>query len=141
MNGTDEDLREKYLYAVAETENTRKRLERRFDDASRTMKKRLLVKFLPVLDNLERALAHPDSDELRAGLEATLRAFEAALQSEGVTPIATTGRPFDASIAEAVGTQPADGVDDETVVAETERGYRVDGDLLRPARVVVAKHA
>ena len=141
MNGTDEDLREKYLYAVAETENTRKRLERRFDDASRAMKKRLLAKFLPVLDNLERALAHPDSDELRAGLEATLRAFEAALQSEGVTPIATTGQPFDASIAEAVGTQPADGVDDETVVAETERGYRVDGDLLRPARVVVAKHA
>jgi molecular chaperone GrpE len=139
MNG-DEDLRAKYLYAVAETENTRKRLERRFDDASRTMKKRLLTKFLPVLDNLERALAHPDSAELRAGLEATLRAFEAALESEGVTPIATTGQPFDANVAEAVGTQPADGIDDETVVAETERGYRVDGDLLRPARVVVAKH-
>ncbi len=139
--GSDaEDLRAKYLYAMAETENTRKRLERRFDDASKALKKRLLLKFLPMLDNLERALAHPDSPELRAGLEATARAFQAALESEGVTPLETAGRPFDPQTAEAVGTRPADEVADETVVEEAERGYRVDGELLRPARVVVAKN-
>lgn len=136
-----EDYRTKYLYALAETDNVRKRLQRRADEAASTMKKRLLVKFLAVLDNLERALAHPDSEELRAGLDATLRSFEAALESEGVTRISTTGEPFDANVAEAIGTQTDDSVADETVIAETQRGYRVDDELLRPARVVVAKHA
>jgi molecular chaperone GrpE len=136
-----EDFRSKYLYAVAETENTRKRLQRRSDDAVRAVKKRLLVEFLPVLDNLERALAYDDSEGMRAGLDATLRAFEAALQREGVAPISTAGKPFDPTVAEAIATQPAAGVADETVIDEAQRGYTVDGELLRPARVVVAKNA
>jgi molecular chaperone GrpE len=138
-----EDFRAKYLYAVAENENTKKRLQRRSDDAVRAVKKRVLGKFLPVLDNLERALAYEDSEELRAGLAATLRGFEAALESEGVTPVVTagSGARFDPTVAEAISTQRAPDVDDETVLAETQRGYFVDDELLRPARVVVAKNA
>ena len=138
-----EDFRAKYLYAVAENENTKKRLQRRCDDAVRAVKKRVLTKFLPVLDNLERALRYDDSRELRAGLEATLRGFEAALESEGVTPVVTagSGAHFDPNVAEAISTQPAPDVADETVLSETQRGYFVDDELLRPARVVVAKNA
>ena len=135
-----EDLRAKYLYALAEVENTRKRLQRRSDEASHALKKRLLLKFLPVLDNLERSLAYDDSEELRAGLAATLRGFESALESEGVTPILTTGERFNPKVAEAIGTQPAEGVEDETVLAEAQRGYLVDDEVLRPAYVVVAKN-
>jgi molecular chaperone GrpE len=107
------------------------------------VKRRVLGKFLPVLDNLERALAYEDSEELRAGLAATLRGFEAALESEGVTPVVTagSGARFDPTVAEAISTQRAPDVDDETVLAETQRGYFVDDELLRPARVVVAKNA
>jgi molecular chaperone GrpE len=135
-----EDFRTKYLLATAEVENVKKRERRRSDDAARALKKRLLMRFLPVLDNLERAVAYEDSDDLRAGLGATLRGFASALESEGVAPIETTGQRFDASVAEAVGTQPAEGVEDETVLAQTQRGYRVDDELLRPARVIVAKN-
>lgn len=139
-DGEREDFRSKYLYALAEVENTRKRLERRADDSAQALKKRVLLKFLPVLDNLQRALAYGDSEELRAGLAATLRGFESALESEGVTPILTTGQRFDPRVAEAVGTQPAEGVEDETVLAEAQRGYLVDDQVLRPAYVVVAKN-
>lgn len=135
-----DDLRNKYLYALAEVENTRKRLERRAEDASQATKRRLLLRFLPVLDNLERSLAYDDSNELRAGLAATLRGFEAALRDEGVRPIVTTGQHFDPSVAEAVATQSAADVDDETILAEEQRGYRLDDEVLRPARVVVAKN-
>src|SRR3979411_982629 len=86
-----EDFRSKYLYAVAENENTKKRLQRRSEDAVRAVKRRVLGKVLPVLDTLERALAYDDSEELRRGLAATLRGFEAALESEGVTPVVTAG--------------------------------------------------
>jgi molecular chaperone GrpE len=138
---SESDFRTKYLFAAAEVENTKKRERRRAEDFARAMKKRVLLRFLPVLDNLERAVAHQDSEGMRAGLAATLRGFESALEDEGVAPILTTGQHFDPTIAEAVGTETAAGVDDDTVLAETQRGYLVDEELLRPALVIVAKNA
>ena len=135
-----EDLQSKYLRAMAEIENTKKRAQRRADDAARALKKRLLLKFLPVRDSLERSLKYDDSAELRAGLEATLRSFESALESEGVTPISTTGQRFDPNVAEAIGTERVLDAPNGTVLAEAQRGYRVDNEVLRPARVVVAKN-
>ncbi|MDB5028292.1 MAG: grpE [Candidatus Eremiobacteraeota bacterium] len=134
-----EDFRNKYLLASAEVENTRKWMQRRSDDATQASRKKLLLKFLPVLDNLERALAYEDSQDLRNGLAATLRGFETALQSEGVAPIETTGRRFDPSRAQAIETRPAEGVEDETVISEAQRGFVIGDDVLRPALVVVAK--
>jgi molecular chaperone GrpE len=134
-----EELRQKYLYAIAEMDNTRKRLERRSEDATRSCTRRLLLKFLPVRDNLERAMAYDDSEELRTGLAATLRGFDAALESEGVAPIETAGKRFDPNVAEAISTQHVEGVEDDTVLAQTQRGYRLGADVLRPAHVVVAK--
>ena len=135
-----EDFRSKYLYALAELENLRKRCERRADDMVFSARQRLLEKFLTVVDNLERAVKHPDPSQLRAGLEATLRVCETLLASEGVTPIRTAGQPFDPTVAEAVEIRAADDVPDETVVAEERRGYRSEGRVLRPAQVVVAKN-
>jgi molecular chaperone GrpE len=137
---SESDFRTKYLFAAAEVENTKKRERRRADDYARAMKKRVLLRFLPVLDNLERAVAHQDSQAMRAGLAATLRGFESALENEGVAPILTTGQHFDPTVAEAVGTETAEGVADDTVLAETQRGYLVDEELLRPALVIVAKN-
>src|SRR5689334_6267188 len=96
----------KFLYAMADFENYKKRIERQFADIATAGKRALLEKVLPVVDNLERALsAEADSAGLRTGVQSTLRGFEAVLASEGVKPFSTVGKPFDPALAEAIGTQ------------------------------------
>ena len=95
-----------------------------------------------MLDNLQRAIeSNAGGDTLRGGVEQTLRGFEAVLSSEGVKAIEVRGEPFDPHVAEAMGTAPADGMADDTVVEVTEKGYKLGDELLRPAKVIVAKHA
>ncbi len=62
------------------------------------------------------------------------------LASEGVKPITVKGEPFDPKVAEAIGTQQADGVAEDTVLEEAQKGYTLGGELLRPARVIVVKN-
>ncbi len=133
----------KFLYAMADFENYKKRVERQLADISLAGKKSVLKKFLPVLDNLERALTYdPGSDGLRGGLQATLRGFESVLESEGVKSVSLKGAPFDPKIAEAIGTQPAPaGVADDTVLEEAARAYVMGDDVLRAGQVIVAKSA
>ena len=135
-----EDFRQKYLYAMAEIENVRKRAQRQSEETVQAFKRRLLLRLLPVLDNLQRALAFRDSDEMREGLAATLRGFEEALEGEGVRPILTTGERFDPNLAEAIGTERVLDEQNDTVLAEAQRGYLLGRDLLRPARVIVVKN-
>ena len=139
-NARADEFQQKFLYALADFENYKKRIQRQSDDLAQAFKKRLLSKFLPVLDNLERALGHQESEGLRNGLDATLKGFEAVLASEGVKPLSTKGEPFDPRVAEAIGTQRAEGVANDTVVVEAQRGYALGDDLLRPAQVIVAKN-
>jgi len=133
------ELRDKHLHAVAELENARKRAER---DAAAQVASRVRAfsaRLLEVADNLERALAYaPAGDALRPGVEATLQQLQSALRQEGVEPIAVAaGAPFDPQLHEAIAGHPAN-VERETVAEVTQTGYTFDGQLLRPARVVVA---
>ncbi|MFN2459267.1 MAG: nucleotide exchange factor GrpE [Candidatus Velthaea sp.] len=136
-----EDNYNKFLYAMADFENYKKRMERQIGDIALAGKKSVIAKFLPVLDNLERALTYDTENEgLKGGLQATLRGFENALASEGVKAVSLKNRPFDPKLAEAIGTQPApDGVADETVLEEAAKAYVMGEDILRPAQVIVAK--
>ena len=131
----------KFLYAMADFENYKKRVERQLAEISLAGKKSVLKKILPVLDNLERALTYdPGSEGLRGGLQATLRSFESVLESEGVKGVSLKGAPFDPKLAEAIGTQPApQGVADDTVLEEAARAYLIGEDVLRPGQVIVAK--
>ena len=132
----------RFLYAMADFENYKKRIERQLSEISLAGKKSVLVKILPVLDNLERALGFEDSEALRGGLQATLRTFESALAGEGVKGVSLKGQPFDPKLAEAIATQPPpDGVDDDTVLDEARKAYTIGEDVLRPGQVVVAKSA
>lgn len=134
----------KYLLAMADFENYKKQMERRVLMIVSDRRKSVLLRFLPVLDNLERALQFNASgdDKLRGGIEQTLKGFESVLNSEGVKAIDVKGKPFDPRVAEAIGTLPAaDGVADDTVVEVAEKGYTLDDELLRPAKVLVAKNA
>jgi molecular chaperone GrpE len=135
-----EDNYNKFLYAMADFENYKKRIERQLADISLAGKKSVLTKVLPVLDNLERAVAFEDSDGLRGGLQATLRMFENALAGEGVKSVSLKGLPFDPRLAEAIATQPApEGVADDIVLDEACKAYTIGDEVLRPAQVVVAK--
>lgn len=134
----DERLSE-LAYARAEIDNVRKRALRTADDRVTYARKQLLAKFLPVLDNLQRALAFEDGEGLRGGLNATLKSFEGILSSEHISTIDTVGKPFDPHVAEAIATRETAEHDDDVVVEDVQRGYRLGEDLLRPAMVIVAK--
>jgi molecular chaperone GrpE len=142
-NTRADDNYNKFLLAMADFENYKKRMQRDMDSIVTAHRRRLLERFLPVLDNLERALQFnggAGGEKLRFGVEQTLRGFESVLSAEGVKPIDVKGKPFDPRVAEAIGTLPAkDGVEDDTVLEVAEKGYTIGDELLRAAKVIVAK--
>ena len=141
-NARADENYDKFLLAIADFDNYRKRMQRDIDSVVASRHRMLLERLLPVLDNLQRALeSNADGATLRGGLEQTLRGFEAVLASEGVKPIEVRGEPFDPRVAEAVGTAPSSGAADDTVVEVAEKGYTLGTELLRPAKVIVAKRA
>ena len=141
-NAKADDNYQKFLLAMADFENYKKRMQRDIESIVTGHRRKLLERFLPVMDNLERALQFDQSggEKLRGGIENTLRGFEAVLASEGVKAIEVKDKPFDPRIAEAIGTMPApDGIADDVVLEVAEKGYTIGEELLRPAKVLVAK--
>lgn len=150
----EQDWREQALRAQAEMDNYRKRQQRWAQDQIEAERHRLLGAYLQVVDDLERALAAPAVDDapphqgtalrngagLRAGVELTHRAAMQFLQREGVEPIEARYQPFDPNWHEAVATtgRNGSGLPSGTVLEVLETGYRLDGRLLRPAKVIVA---
>ncbi|MBV9149371.1 MAG: nucleotide exchange factor GrpE [Candidatus Eremiobacteraeota bacterium] len=129
------------LLAMADFENYRKRVERHRAESGLAARRALLRQLLPVIDNLERALAFEDASEgLRGGVQQTLKGFESVLAAEGVSAIPDlTGEPFDPKVADAIETRAADSVPDDTVIEQTQKGYMLGDQVLRPAKVIVAK--
>lgn len=126
----------------AELENTKKRLEKRFETEAAQYRQALLREMLPLADHLRAALQHSTAGgqeaSLRQGVELTLRAFHSTLQKYGVVPLDPTGEPFDPSLHEAVGQIQSEGVPSGHVAKVVQTGYTIDGELLRPAQVIVA---
>jgi len=142
MKAKADENYQKYLYAVADLENYKKRIERQFADIALQGKKVFLEKLLPIVDNLERALKVSDNVEaLHAGVMQTLRGFETVLAHEGVKAIELVGKPFDPLYAEAIGTLETTDVAENTVVEEVQKAYTIGDDVLREAKVIVAKPA
>jgi molecular chaperone GrpE len=121
----------------------RARLMKTLEDRGKQAQFNFLTALLPVLDNLNLAVAASETDpsveHLRDGVIGTARSFERALIDVGVEPIASIGTPFDPQMHEAVDMKPTDADQDGTVTAEYTRGYRFGDKLLRPARVQVGK--
>ena len=133
---------EQYLRAVAELDNVRKRAQREIEAANRYGLERFAAELLPVKDSLELAVqnaARGDADSLREGQEATLKLLSRALERLGITPIDPLGEPFDPERHEAMMTQESDTAEPNSVLKVVQPGYELNGRLLRPARVVVAK--
>jgi molecular chaperone GrpE len=137
-----QEWRDRALRLQADMDNYRRRQRRLAQEEIQTERERLLSGFLPVLDDLERALASSTGDAkgLRHGVELTHRVATQMLQREGVERIEAGGHPFDPAWHEAVATVRRNGtqMDLDTVVQVMEPGYRMGDRLLRPAKVVVA---
>jgi molecular chaperone GrpE len=132
-------MREKYLHALADFDNYRKRTERERAETARTAQAEPLRGFLGVVDNLDRALnAGGSQGDLKAGVQMILRQTEDLLRRFGVEPVAALGQPFDPALHEAVVRFEDAAVDQPTVSEEFQKGYRYHGRLLRPAMVKVA---
>jgi len=136
------EAQDRYLRALADFDNFRRRVAREREEWRRLAQEELLREILPVLDNFDRALAAepaPGADGgFRAGVELIHRDFLKALERIGVRPYGAVGEPFDPQRHEAVGRVERADVADQTVVHETQRGYLFHERVLRPARVVVA---
>jgi len=136
--------RDEYLDGLqrlkAEFENYRRRTRQEAQEASEYAKKALLTEFLPVLDNLERALAaaeHHEEGKVLAGVRMTQGQFLDLLKKHGVEPIDPLGQPFDPAFHDAMLSQPA-AEPEGTVFAVLEKGYRLGERIVRPARVAVS---
>ena len=131
-----------YLRAVAETDNVRKRAQRDVEAASRYAIERFAGELLEVRDSLELGIAAGSSAEparLLEGMEATLRLLNRAFEKSGLSVIDPAGQPFNPEFHEAMATQPSADQPPGTVLAVVQKGYVLNGRLLRPARVLVAR--
>lgn len=130
---------ERYLRLRADFDNFRKRVERERSEIGRYALIEPLRDLLPVVDNLERALAAPgEAGDLRRGVEMILRQLHDVLRRLGLAAVPAVGSRFDPSVHEAVSQEESEAVAVPTVVAELQRGYRLHERLLRPALVRVA---
>jgi molecular chaperone GrpE len=133
---------ERALRTMAEFDNARKRAERERLEHTRFANETLIRDLLPVLDNLDRALAagraDPAAGAMTAGVELIQREFLRVLEKYGVTPFTSIGERFDPERHEAIARVPSDAHEEMSVVSETTRGYLVHGRVLRPSAVAVA---
>lgn len=134
-----EESETRYLRLLADFENFRKRNEREVERIKRYALQQPVRAFLEAIDNLERAMAAGGSiDDLKIGLEMTVRGLGEALRKHGIEAVETVGKPFDPALHEAVSRRDDPDVEEPTVVGEMQRGYRLHDRLIRPAMVVVA---
>jgi molecular chaperone GrpE len=126
-----------------ETAEMRQRLTKTLEDRAKQGQFGFLTTLLPVLDNLNLAIAASEKDasfeHLLNGVKGTARSFEQALMSVGVEPIPSVGANFNPELHEAIDTEEVALEDDDKITAEYSRGYKFGERLLRPARVQVGK--
>jgi molecular chaperone GrpE len=132
---------DRYLRTAAELENVRKRAARDVENAHRFALERFSRELLAVRDSFEMALAAADNasvESLLEGSEATLKVLISTMQQFGIEELDPAGEPFDPEFHEAISMQPSDDVEPGSVVTVVQKGYSLNGRLLRPAMVVVA---
>ena len=139
----DEDKAAKYLALAQRTqadfENFRKRMARENAAAVDRGVGKLAKELLPALDHLEHALkAASGHEDVIKGFALVRDEIVRALERVGIQPFAPEGEPFDPNEHEAMASQPVEGKESGTVVEVYQQGYRINGAVLRPARVVVA---
>lgn len=134
-----EDVHDRWVRAVADLENYKKRAQKERDEVQKFGVERLVKDLLPVMDNLDRALAAAAADDpLVAGVKLVRASFEQAMGRHGVKGFSAMGQPFDPARHEALMQVPSADAAPGTVVVEHARGFTLNDRLVRPAMVGVA---
>ncbi len=136
-----EQHRADFLRAIAELENFRKRSAREVEAARQYGVERFASELLPVADTLALALESAGSADVATlveGQQATLRLLQKAFERAGITELDPAGQPFDPALHEAMAMQPSAGHPPHTVLQVVQKGWLLNGRLLRPARVIVS---
>ncbi|MGI9330474.1 MAG: nucleotide exchange factor GrpE [Gammaproteobacteria bacterium] len=136
-----DEHRDRYVRLAAEMDNLRKRSARETDQARQFGIERFAGELLSVVDSLEMGVAagaESTAEALLEGSEATLRLLLGAMDKHGVQVVDPDGEPFDPQFHEAIATQPSDTAEPGSVLIVVQKGYSLNGRLLRPARVIVA---
>jgi molecular chaperone GrpE len=141
LQATADEHWNKYIRAAAELENVRKRAERDVEKAHKYALERFAGDLLAVCDSLDMALAtegEVSAETLKEGSEATLKLLMSTLLRYGIEVVDPLGEPFDPELHEAMTMQPSADAEPGSVLTVFQKGYSLNGRLLRPARVVVA---
>lgn len=147
--GQEEDelarVKSQLAYLAAEFDNYRKRIAREQESLVAFGNERILLAILPFLDNLERAVSQSQAIEnaeaLLSGVQMTYEQVLGELRKFGLEQISSVGEPFDPNLHEAIARVAWEGKPEGTVLAESRKGYLLNGRLLRPAQVSVAQGA
>ncbi len=133
------ELQDRLRRSLADFDNARKRFEQQRSDFLQFAAADLVKNLLPVLDDFERALKVEAADQNFAkGIELIYQRFADTLKRMGLEPFDSAGKPFDPNLHQAVERVESQDHEDQTVIAEFQRGYNFKGKLLRPAMVKVA---
>jgi molecular chaperone GrpE len=142
-DATIKDLQAKMLYLQAEFENFKKLKLKEKQETLKYGNEQLLLEMIPVLDNLQMALEHASQAEdvkaIGEGVKLTCNQFLKVLEKSGVERIDALGKKFDPNLHEALYQEERDDVDSDTVVSEVQKGYVLNGRVVRPSRVSVSK--
>ena len=130
----------RYLRLAADFDNLRKRTARQTERGAAEQREAFIRELLPIIDNLERALATDVStspEQLRQGVQMTLQQLTQLLRRHGIEPDESLGRPFDPHYHEAVSVRHDPSQPDHIILETFQRGYRRGSEVFRPAKVVV----
>lgn len=147
IDSLEKELAEKtddYLRAVAEQRNIRRRSDEHRLEQVQFANREFALALLPTVDDFERALAAAEKNQsfesLIEGVNMTYRKLQIGLQKAGVVAIEAEGKPFDPNYHDAVMMEQSDEVPDNSVIAELQCGYTMNGKVLRPTMVKVAQN-
>ena len=142
LEGENVRLKNEYLKAYADTENTRRRLQQEAEQTRKYRIQSFALDILPVLDNLERALAiepTPETESYRKGVEMIYQQLIHALTKEGVSEIEALGKEFDPNFHQALMMEAVEGAEPNHVVEVLQKGYLLKDRILRAAMVKVSE--
>ncbi|MFT5528439.1 MAG: molecular chaperone GrpE [Alteromonadaceae bacterium] len=141
---TVSDQKDSVIRAKAEVDNVRRRSAQDVEKARKFALDKFAAELLPVVDNLERAIATVNKEDegqqgLAEGVELTLQSMMAALDKFGIKVVDPLDQPFNPELHQAMSMQEVEGVAPNTVIAVMQKGYELNGRLVRPAMVMVSK--
>lgn len=134
------DNYEQFLRAQAELANQRRRADKQVEDAHKYAAQKFVESLIPVIDSLEMGLqAEGDLDQIREGMKLTLKQFETVMEKFNIEAVGKPGDPFNPEHHQAMSMQPHPEYDNNTVSMVLQKGYLLNGRIVRPAMVMVSK--